>query len=141
MNSTYWIVWSLKWFFRTYDISWRNMHKKCAWLTFCPEVKKVGKLRNQFWFCTALLCLKSHMSSDLQHHNHQLSCQHAIFEKISNYDLKCEKWFLEIHWQVSILFNGNNSPQKCLACSYVNITKCAIDYSLHCYLFQPHTWG
>ena len=83
--------------------------------------EKVGKLRNQFWFCTALLCLKSHMSSDLQHHNHPLSCQHAIFENISNYDLKCYKWFLEIHWQVSILFNGNYSPQKCLACSYVNI--------------------
>ena len=88
---------------------------------FALRSKKVGKLRNQFWFCTALLCLKSHMSSDLQHHNHPLSCQHAIFEKISNYDLKCEKWFLEIHWQVSILFNGNYSPQKCIACSYVNI--------------------
>ena len=79
---------------------------------FALRSKKVGKLWNQFWFCTALLCLKSHMSSDLQHHNHPLSCQHAIFENISSYDLKCEKWFLEIHWQVSILFNGNNSPQK-----------------------------
>ena len=79
---------------------------------FALRSKKVGKLRNQFWFCTALLCLKSHMSSDLQHHSHPLSCQHAIFENISNYGLKCEKWFLEIYWQVSILFNGNNSPQK-----------------------------
>ena len=54
---TYWMVWSLKWFFRTYDISWRNMHKKCAWLTFCPEVKKSWQATKSILIlhCAALL--------------------------------------------------------------------------------------